>query len=694
MATEAVEQVENITELDSDKLRRMGRHLKNRYAQYKKDRREAEKQWLRNLRQYEGEYDPEVEIPPERSRAYPKLTRQKCLGMVARLMALLFPEGEPNWGVVASAKPSVDEETLQWIIGQWAMENPEATLDLDTVEREVKVFADEAAKRMSKRIHDQLGDTAQYGQVDYPTLARKVIESAVKYGMGVLKGPMTVEARGVVYSFDESNQLVISNDTVYRPFFEFVRLFDYFPDMHAKSPDQQDGEFQRHVLSKHQLRKLGKRDDFDAEKINRYIAAHPEGDFEADNHDNELHSMEGAHVPGDRIQKGKYEVVEYWGPVDRTEFEEAGIDVGDEDDEEVRGTVWCLGKEVIKAAKDPYPEGVRMYHLFQFEEDDVNFAGKGLPQVMRDSQMGVSNATRMMLDNANAVCGPMAEVNMDLLIADHKPIKFQAFEIVYREGEGALAGGRALQSVAFESRLTELLAVVNHFRTVADDETFVSNTPGGDISGEALRTQGNMSMVMGNSSLPFRDIVRNYDNFTISVIHALIQWNRVFNPETNLDGDLRPIAKGSTSLMAKEVRAYALDNLATTLTDDERPWIDMRELAKSRVQVRDLPESLMRDEDEVRRELEQQAAQQGQQAEQAQQAALEQQAAETAETWATAEQREADAVKKRTEAGVAVGQAMLQARTPEPVGGEQPQQQAQPQQAPALPMGGEPNAGI
>lgn len=689
MATEAAEEVTNIEELDERRLEKVGRFLLNKYNEYKKDRREAELQWVKNLRQYEGEYDPEVEIPPGRSRAYPKLTRQKCLGMVARLMGLLFPESEPNWGVTASAEPSVDADTLEWIIGQWAMENPEGTVDLDTVHKEIKKFADEAAEKMSRRIDDQLSDTAEYGMVDYPTLARKVIESAVKYGMGVLKGPLTIEAQGVKYGMDETGNIVISNETVYRPYFSSVRLFDYFPDMHAKTLDQLDGEFERHVLSKHQLRKLAKRDDFYEGVIEDYLATHPEGTFEASSFDNDLHSLEGAHLPGGRIQKGKYEAVEYWGPVDRKNLEAAGVSL-ESDEDEIRATVWFLGDKVIKAAENPYPEGVRTYHVFQFEEDDVNLAGKGLPQVMRDSQMGVSNGSRMMLDNAASVAGPMAEVNTDLLIAEHKPIKFQAFEIIYREGEGAMANGRALTDVSFNSHLSELLATVEHFRSVADEETFVSSQPGGDLAGEAMRTQGNMSMVMGNSSLPFRDIVRNYDNFTISVIHALIQWNRVFNPETNIDGDLRPIAKGSTSLMAKEVRAYALDNLATTLTEQEMPWINMRELAKARVQVRDLPESLMRDEEEVEAELEQQRQEQQRMQEQAQQLATAQQQADTAETVAAAEQKEADAVKKRTEAGVDLVTAMLQARSPEAVGGEQAQQGQ-----PALPSpAGEPNVGI
>lgn len=661
MATESVEEVQNLEALNEPRLEKAGRKLRERFEQYKKDRREAELQWVKNLRQFEGEWDPEVDIPAGKSRAYPRLTRQKCLGMVARLMGLLFPEGESNWGVSASERPSVDQDTLQWIIGEWVNENPEAEVTIENVENEVKRFADDVAERMSTKIRDQLSDTAEYGQIDYPTLARKVIESAVKYGMGVLKGPMTIQQQGTKYGMDpETGNIVINNETVYRPYFEFVRIWDYYPDMHAKDFMQMDGEFYRHIMSKHQLRKLAKREDFYEKKIHDYIASNGGGDYEATNADNELHSLSTAHIPSGKLQKGKYEVVEYWGPIDRKDLESVG-EAEEGDGEEVMGTLWFLGDVVIKAARSPYAEGFRMFHTFTFEEDDVNLAGKGLPQVMRDSQMAVSNATRMMLDNAASVCGPMAEVNVDLLIDDHPPIKFQAFEIVYKEGEGQVASQPAIRNVAFDSHLTELLPIVQHFDKTADEETFVNDNPGGDVSGEALRTQGNMSMMMGNSSLPFRDIVRNYDNFTVSLIHALIQWNRVFDPESNLDGDLRPIATGSTTLMAKEVRAYALDNLAQTLTEDERMEIDTRELARARLKVRDLPESLMLPEEVAQQRRDQQMQMQ----EQMQQLQMQMQeldlrkrqvevAAEEAETAKTqAETAETQADTRKTQAETA-----------------------------------------
>ena len=59
--------------------------LKEKYSAlfdtFSNDRFHAERRWLRNLRQYLGIYDPEIErtLANGRSKAYPKLTRVKCL---------------------------------------------------------------------------------------------------------------------------------------------------------------------------------------------------------------------------------------------------------------------------------------------------------------------------------------------------------------------------------------------------------------------------------------------------------------------------------------------------------------------------------------------------------------------------------------------------------------------------------------
>jgi hypothetical protein len=48
------------------------------------------------------------------------------------------------------------------------------------------------------------------------------------------------------------------------------------------------------------------------------------------------------------------------------------------------------------------------------------------------------------------------------------------------------------------------------------------------------------------------------------------------------------VARGATSLIAKEVRGMQLDTLVQTLTPEERDWVDMGKLTRARLASRDL----------------------------------------------------------------------------------------------------------
>src|SRR5215217_5768077 len=93
--------------------RKLGQHLQNKFTQYKTDRGAVEQQWLINLMQYLGKYDATFEqrMVPNTSRAYPKLTRVKCVSVESRLMSLTFPASEKNWAIDTSPVPSLSAET-------------------------------------------------------------------------------------------------------------------------------------------------------------------------------------------------------------------------------------------------------------------------------------------------------------------------------------------------------------------------------------------------------------------------------------------------------------------------------------------------------------------------------------------------------------------------------------------------------
>lgn len=616
---------QDLEKLDREKLNALGRRLKTTFSAWEKDRKVNEEQWLRNLRQYLGEYDPDVlaKLSAEQSRAYPKITRVKVVSAVARLMSLLFPAGEKNWGLTASPVPNLPEEVLLQALNVWATENPDAVPDQAAMDRLVRITAETLVEAHETVIDDELKDIRAYGSGDYEDLVREVVFSAVLYGPGVIKGPMTVtETASSIQMAGGIPQVVTAE--AFRPTYEFTSIWDYYPDLASRSFQQMDGQFQRHVYSRHTVSLLVHRDDFFSDVVSAYLRDHSTGNFVKRNFETELDRLSNDQQKNTPAgQTSKFELFEYWGVISGHDLRAAGIDVPDSElDQDHRACVWLLDDQVIKVAKDPLPEGACMYHQFIYEKDEVNLLGRGLPQIVRDSQLGVAASTRMLVDNASAVCGPNIEVDLTQITSASAATGFRPFKAWYID-QPSPSGRRAVQNVSVDAHIGELQAMVEMFRKFADDESFVGGLTGGDfdgVSGEAMRTTGGASMAYANAALPFRDTVRNFDRFTVSVIYSLAQWNMIFHDRrAEISGDVRPIARGSTSLMAKEMRAFALDSLANSLTEEERLYLNAEELLRERLSVRDLGTArLMASPEEVERRKQTQATQAQQKQQQAQ----------------------------------------------------------------------------
>lgn len=639
----------------------LGRKLTAKFAVFKKDRSAAETQWMKNLRQYLGKYDEDFEakMAPNTSRAYPKRTRVKCVSMVSRLMSLLFPAGEKNWSLEASTVPSLPPEALIQALDDWRAANPGQQPTQDTLDKLISDTARAAAEAQERAIEDQLKDVDPYGACDYEALVRRVIHSAVLYGPGIVKGPMVVADRMARYEIDEQGVVQIVDADVFRPYLEFVPCWEYYPDMTAKSFEQMDGEFQRHIYSRQQLMELANREDFDGDTIRRVVEAKPDGNYERYSYENLLQTL-GGQASEAVNQVCKYELLEYWGSMGHEVLRAAGLELDDGEKGDVRFSAWLLDGKVVKLIHNPFPFGTKIYHQFVFEEDEVNLMGSGLPPIMRDSQLAVASFSRMLIDNASVVCGPNVEVDTEVISPSQTNHQIVPFKVWLKEGGSS--NQQAVRSVSFDSHIPELLSAIQRFDSFADSETFVSPVTGGDVegvSGEALRTTGGASMIYANAALPFKDIVRNFDRFTVSVISALVRWNSEFHIDRDkMVGDVRPVARGATSLMAKEVRAFALDNLANTLSEEERMYMNPRAMLVERLKVRDLPlETLMATNEEVERRQEQQA----QAAQQAQAQAAQMLAAQLKAMDADTMKALSQAQKNLDAADVAVFKALIEA---------------------------------
>ena len=587
----------------SEELIKLGSYLKGQLTQFTNDRNLWELQALKNLRQYLGQYDPEVLalIPEERSHVYPRDTRVKVKGGVAKMMEMMFPSQEKNWELSISPFPSIPQRAISEIINalqqqemaaaQQEQRQPRPTTS-DDIEREVKAFAAKRMEKMEKEIHDQLSDPG----IDYPQLCKRVVRSGYIYGYGVARSPQVRSQTERVWEPDpQTGSFAAKTKSLRRPYPEYVRVWDLYPDLSAKAWEDQELIFERVILTRHALRKLADRDDFDSTAIKNYLKDKPAGNYMAKSYEAELQVIAKTSNLADRTAR-RYEVYRALGFVSAHTLQAAGVEVKeDELDQDILADLWIIDDVVIKAEKAVFGDRPSdQYHAFIYTEDeDSGLTGIGLPEEVRDSQLSVSATTRMLMDNAAATAGPIIEVNTSLLPRGRKTIgPLHAFKVIHREGDGPEAQYPAVRDIATQSHIGELLSILTMQRQQLDIESNLPAILFGSTQqplGEAFRTSSNMSMMTGAANMVTKDTVRAFDKFTSSLIGSLLNWNTEFNPDESLKGDYQVVAKGNLSLVSKEVRGAALDQFVTTLTPEERAILDTYGVLIDRLKARDLP---------------------------------------------------------------------------------------------------------
>jgi hypothetical protein len=163
------------------------------------------------------------------------------------------------------------------------------------------------------------------------------------------------------------------------------------------------------------------------------------------------------------------------------------------------------------------------------------------------------------------------------------------------------------------SYTNEFLGLVDFFQNTADESTTIPRTlhGGTDIGGGAAnQTATGMSMLIGASNITLKDQVQFMDDgVTRPFIRSMYFWNMEFNSKREIKGDFNVVARGSKSLIAKEVKMEQINQfLALTNNDLDMQYIKRDVLLRELAQIFDLDRlGFIRSEEEVRVNQAQQA---------------------------------------------------------------------------------------
>lgn len=598
----------------------LGPVLLSEFAQAKLDRQEVEERWLKDLRQYKGMYDPEVlaSLDPQQSRAFVRKTRVKVKTLNSRVTELLFPSGtDKNWNIEPTPIPSLTPEQKKKIVAtlnqmqqavmqqQMMMAQEQGIepgqiqppeLDRQTVEAAVLDVAKEAARKMEQRIEDQLTESR------YKEVSIRAIHSCHLYGTGIVKGPLVERKYRTSFKY-EDGKWVEKSEAYVSPFVDFVPLWRFYPDMASSEIAVCRYAYELHRMTQSDLAELSERKSFAGTRIKDYIRSNPNGRVESIYIDTELKNI-GSRMSRAGDPAGMYDVLERWGWLTGEQLAAAGVEVEEDRKHEAFFTnVWVLPDgQVIKTAIRPINGVTWPYHFYYFDKDETSIFGEGLGAIMRDDQTMINAATRMILDNAALTAGPMMEVNVGLLAKLEDATKLGPRKVWLRNSQNP--GQRAVVPVELPSRLGELNSIVQMFDANADEVSAVPRYMSGEnVGGGAAGTASGMSMLMGAVNIVIKDLVTAWEEGVMQpFLTAMYRWNMQFNPDPEIKGDYNVKARGSSSLVAKEIRTRQLNEFAVATSNPmDAPFVKREKLLRYRAEANELAD-VVKTEEEVKAE--------------------------------------------------------------------------------------------
>lgn len=573
-----------------DKLSALVDRLEKLADDQVKRKSQVESRWLGNLRSFHGRYNEKTETElseSNKSRAFVKITRKKCNSWEARLSALLFPTDEENWDIRPTPVPTLTDQAKQAIqqakqkvqaanqqeqaapgAGQPLAMEAQAQLEQAATLEEALTEASRRSEGMRREMRDQLVEC------DYPAESRMVIRDAVRLGTGILKGPLAGDhSRGQWVSTEDGN-FVYKRESDPAPIFKWVDPWSYFPDMSAIRPEDREFEFERHLWSAKDLRRLVKERGFNKTAVRDIIENRTYGQILNDTSLSYLASLRAITGTSDVI-KDRFVGWEYHGPLTCEDIAVILRAQGRDEDallyeenkdplDELRVICYfCEGKVLKLAATYPLDSGDSLYSLFTFEESEASLFGYGIPEIMADSQGSMNGAWRMALDNAALSVGPQIFIDRDVVEPANGSWALTPRKVWYRRKGAGIAQGTVLETKAIENNVAEIMNLVEVSRRFIDDETALPVAAEGEFTDNPNLTATATNFMSMAGNITFRRVVKNFDDgITTPSIRRLYDWNMQHNSREDIKGDMKVDARGSGALLQRELQSQMLLNVA------------------------------------------------------------------------------------------------------------------------------------
>jgi len=530
-----------------------------------------EQKMLKSVRARRGEYDPDklAQLREQGSSSiFMMLTSNKCRAASSWLRDVVMstPEEKP-WTLRPSPIPDMQpdiladlmmraQQQLQQLLAQGInpsdVEVRELLLRLkDEAYRQLGDIAEETAKRMEKKMHQQMIE----GQ--WTTAFAQFIDDLVTFPAAILKGPVVRNRPELKWVKGPSGQYELQVQQTLALEWERVSPFNLYPAPDASTIN--DGYLiERHKLSRADLHELIGVDGYSDGAIRGVLEQYGKGGLREWIYvDLTKATAEGKSTTAAGQNPSEFiDALQFWGSVQGRLLRDWGMSEEEVPDPlaEYPIEAWLIGTWIIKAVINPDPLGRKPYYKTSYEEIPGAFWGNSVADLCRDTQDVCNAAARSLVNNMSLASGPQVVYNIDRLPEGENVTQLYPWKIWQVTSDPIGSNSKPVEFFQPSTQAQELMAVYEKFAVLADEYTGIPRyMTGGSPTGGAARTASGMSMLMTNAGKSIKQVIANIDEHVIKpCIDRLYYYNMRYSDDPDLKGDVDIVARGAASILEKE----------------------------------------------------------------------------------------------------------------------------------------------
>ena len=570
--------------LEEELLESLAASVESKFRTRAVNRRPKEQQWLTSAELYYGKLaftgnfvSPETpfELRNYANRPDINVVRSKCSIAIAQTYSMQFGTGNKNW-------------------------------DLWPAKGNKELDATDKAEAMSAVIEEQLDECS------YTSICWKAMRDRVVLGTGILKGPASVGKQVRSYEQLPGSTTWVPVLTVdYSPELQYINPWFFYPDETVEDHKKLGDTIEVHPMSPLELKKLMQHEGFRADDIECVLEKKPD-EYKDENWQDFAKLSEN----NANLFKNKYLVLEYRGPITRTQLDRLEIEpCYDSLNDEYYGEVWVCEGKVIRVTLESIEASFRPpYYVSVWEKDPASVFGFGVPLMMADAQRVVNETWHMILDNSYMSSGAQVAMQKHMVEPANGKWELGPGQIWYLTDPGTSVQ-EAIQFFNVPNNTEMLVPVMQLAQGFAEEESGIPLITAGLQSPQATDSATGQLIIQQASTTLLDFMSEEWDScITEPAIEDMYAWNMQYNDNPDIKGAFSVDVRTSTQYKNKQMHLRDLEKLSVECSQNPElaDWVNQASLQRVRLAAMNIPDaSIVKTEEQYVADKEAKAAAQG-----------------------------------------------------------------------------------